>query len=55
MIKEVGADYVIIGHSERRAAGETDKDVKAKAEAGKLTLLSPMNPFGPLGQAKCLH
>ena len=33
MLKEVGANYVIVGHSERRAAGETDKDVKAKAEA----------------------
>jgi len=34
MIKDAGADFVIVGHSERRADhGETDGDVKAKAEA----------------------
>jgi triosephosphate isomerase (TIM) len=34
MLVEDGARYVIVGHSERRAAhGETDADVKAKAEA----------------------
>jgi triosephosphate isomerase len=34
MIKDSGAGFVIVGHSERRADhGETDADVKAKAEA----------------------
>lgn len=34
MIREAGATYSIIGHSERRAdQGETDADVAAKAEA----------------------
>lgn len=34
MLVEDGARFVIVGHSERRAAhGETDADVKAKAEA----------------------
>ena len=34
MIREAGATYSILGHSERRADhGETDADVKAKAEA----------------------
>ena len=34
MIKEAGARFSIVGHSERRADnGETDSDVKAKAEA----------------------
>jgi len=34
MVKEAGAVFSIIGHSERRAdCGETDADVKAKAEA----------------------
>ena len=34
MIKDAGAVFVILGHSERRADhGETDADVKAKAEA----------------------
>jgi triosephosphate isomerase len=34
MIKDAGAGFVIVGHSERRADhGEKDADVKAKAEA----------------------
>jgi triosephosphate isomerase len=34
MLKDVGATYVIVGHSERRAMhGETDTVVRAKAEA----------------------
>jgi len=33
MVKSAGAEFVIIGHSERRAGGETDKDVAAKAIA----------------------
>lgn len=33
MLREAGASYVIVGHSERREQGETDADVKAKAQA----------------------
>ena len=34
MLKEAGAHHVIVGHSERRAdQGETDEDVRGKAEA----------------------
>jgi triosephosphate isomerase len=34
MLKDAGAGFVIVGHSERRADhGETDADVRAKAEA----------------------
>ncbi|WP_067732016.1 triose-phosphate isomerase [Novosphingobium naphthalenivorans] len=34
MLKDAGADFTIVGHSERRTLhGETDADVKAKAEA----------------------
>jgi len=34
MLKQAGASYFIVGHSERRTDhGETDADVKAKAEA----------------------
>ena len=34
MLKDAGADFVIVGHSERRADhGENDADVKAKADA----------------------
>ena len=35
MLKDAGASFVIVGHSERRADhGESDADVRAKAEAG---------------------
>ena len=35
MLKDAGASLTIVGHSERRQAhGETDADVRAKAEAG---------------------
>lgn len=40
MLVEEGAEYVILGHSERRAAGDTNKSVKAKASAaGKVGLI----------------
>ena len=47
MIKQAGARYVILGHSERRAAkpegnGETDADVKAKAYAAARHGLIPI-------------
>lgn len=36
MLAEIGASYVIVGHSERRASyGETDTQVAAKAEAAR--------------------
>jgi len=38
----VGADYVIIGHSERRALGETDEDVKAKIKSALEHKLTPI-------------
>ena len=47
MIKQAGAGYVIVGHSERRAAkpegaGESDADVKAKAYAAARHGLIPI-------------
>ena len=33
MLRSVGATYAIIGHSERRAAGETNKNVQKKVRA----------------------
>ena len=42
MVKSAGADYVIVGHSERRAAGETDDDVAAKAIAAAKQGLVPI-------------
>lgn len=32
MLQEVGCHYVLIGHSERRIAGESDEDVQEKVE-----------------------
>jgi triosephosphate isomerase len=41
MLKDAGAGFVIVGHSERRADhGETDADVQAKAEAALAAGLS---------------
>ena len=41
LLKDAGADFVIVGHSERRADhGESDADVKAKAESALAVGLS---------------
>jgi triosephosphate isomerase len=43
MLKDVGASYVILGHSERRADhGETDAAVRAKAGAALAAGLTPI-------------
>jgi triosephosphate isomerase len=43
MLKDVGASYVIVGHSERRADhGETDDVVRAKAAAALRAGLTPI-------------
>lgn len=42
MLKSAGADYVIVGHSERRAGGEGDLDVQAKALAASNAGLTPI-------------
>jgi triosephosphate isomerase (TIM) len=43
MLKDAGASYVIVGHSERRAAyGESDAQVRAKAEAAITAGLTPI-------------
>lgn len=42
MLSDAGAEYVILGHSERRAAGETDADVRARVEAAVKAELIPM-------------
>ncbi len=43
MLKDAGASYVIVGHSERRTDnGETDDQVRAKAEAGIAAGLVPI-------------
>lgn len=42
LLKSAGASYVIVGHSERRSDGESDADVKAKAEAVLAGGLTPI-------------
>jgi len=42
MVKSAGADYVIVGHSERRASGETDEDVATKAIAAAKQGVTPI-------------
>lgn len=43
MLKDVGAEYVIVGHSERRGGcGETNEIVKSKAEAALRAGLKPI-------------
>ncbi len=47
MLKDAGASYVILGHSERRADhGETDELVKAKAAAAQAAGLTPIVCIG---------
>ena len=46
MLADVGCGYVIIGHSERRAMGETNDEVAAKAEAAFAAGLTPIICIG---------
>lgn len=53
MLKEAGASYVIVGHSERRQYHhETNTDVKAKAEAA---LTAGLTPIICVGETKEQH
>ena len=46
MLVDAGCKYVIIGHSERRAMGETDNDVNAKVQAALAAELIPIMCVG---------
>ncbi|MES2984884.1 MAG: triose-phosphate isomerase [Pseudomonadota bacterium] len=46
MLADMGCSYVIVGHSERRAEGETCADVCAKAEAAMAAGLIPIICIG---------
>ena len=48
MISDAGARYVIVGHSERRAAGEGDEEVRQKVSAALATGLRPVLCVGEL-------
>lgn len=47
MLKSLGVSYVIVGHSERRALGETDGDVSKKAA---LALKEKIRPIVCIGE-----
>ena len=56
LLKALGARYVIVGHSERRAGGESDADVKAKAERAIAVGLRPVVCVGEsLGEREAGH
>jgi triosephosphate isomerase len=42
MLKELGVEFVILGHSERRALGETDKEINQKIKAAIADGLIPI-------------
>ncbi len=46
MLKDLGCQYVIIGHSERRALGETDKMINKKLKAALKEKLKPILCIG---------
>jgi len=46
-LKDAGAEFIIIGHSERRAQGETDADVASKVSA---TLAGKLIPIVCVGE-----
>lgn len=52
MVKGYGVSHVIIGHSERRAMGETDEDVNKKLQA---TLKAGLIPVVCVGEIKRDH
>jgi triosephosphate isomerase len=49
MIKNSGADFLIVGHSERRRAGESDKLIREKVQAA---IGAGLKPILCIGEAK---
>lgn len=53
MLADAGARYVIVGHSERRRDhGETDAEVRAKAQAARRAGLAPIVCVGETGDER---
>lgn len=46
LLRRAGVDYVILGHSERRRAGDADTDVRAKARCAAAAGLTPLICIG---------
>lgn len=52
MLAELSCKYVIVGHSERRATGETDAEVLAKAQA---VIAAKMIPVICVGESRAVY
>ncbi len=52
MLRSLGVSYVIIGHSERRALGETDKEINKKI---KIALDAGLNVILCVGESRAVH
>ena len=52
MLKDLGCQYVIIGHSERRALGETDEMINKKIRAALKSKLKPILCIDKISQIK---
>ena len=52
MLKNAGADFVIVGHSERRAAGDTPDMVRAQLERAIAAGLTPILCIGELERTR---
>lgn len=50
MVADLGANHTIIGHSERRAMGETDEQVSSKITMALTNGLTPIVCFGELAR-----
>ncbi|MGI9298349.1 MAG: triose-phosphate isomerase family protein [Gammaproteobacteria bacterium] len=50
MLADVGCEYAIVGHSERRAAGETDSDCAAQLAAAAAAGIIPVLCAGESGE-----
>lgn len=51
MVRDIGADYVILGHSERRAAGESDTEILGQAVTALAAGLTPVICVGESREA----
>ena len=50
--RDAGASYVLVGHSERRAMGETNEDTQKKVSAALKSKLTPILCFGERERAQ---
>jgi len=52
MLKNLGCEYVIVGHSERRKLGETDEMINKKIKAALSAKLKPILCIGETGEER---